>query len=70
MPRNNYGNLSQKSKQTSLRKNNNFTVNRGHNYKKQGWSPTSRYSSGHLIPIIQSSQDELRIKFPLEYLQV
>ena len=31
---------------------------------------TCRYSSGHLIPIIQSCQDELEIKFPLEYLQV
>jgi len=31
---------------------------------------TCRYSSGHLIPIIQSYQDELGIKCPLEYLQV
>ena len=31
---------------------------------------TCRYSSGHLIPIIQSCQDELGIKCPLEYLQV
>jgi len=31
---------------------------------------TCRYSSGHLIPIIQSCQDELGIKYPLEYLQV
>jgi len=30
---------------------------------------TCRYSSEHLIPI-QSCQDELGIKFPLEYLQV
>jgi len=28
-----------------------------------------RYSSGNLIPIIQSCQDELGIKCPLEYLQ-
>jgi len=31
---------------------------------------TCRYSSGHLIPMIQSCQDELGIKCPLEYLQV
>ena len=31
---------------------------------------TCRYSSGHLIPIIQLCQDELGIKCPLEYLQV
>ena len=31
---------------------------------------TCRYSSGHLIPIIQSCQDELGIKCPLKYLQV
>jgi len=31
---------------------------------------TCRYSNGHLIPIIQSCQDELGIKCPLEYLQV
>ena len=31
---------------------------------------TCRYASGHLISIIQSCQDELRIKCPLEYLQV
>ena len=31
---------------------------------------TYRYSSGHLIPIIQSCQDELGIKCSLEYLQV
>ena len=31
---------------------------------------TCRYSSGHLIPIIQSCQDELGIKCSLEYLQV
>jgi len=31
---------------------------------------TCRYSSGHLIPIIQSRQDELGIKCPPEYLQV
>jgi len=29
---------------------------------------TCRYFSGHLIPIIQSCQDELEIKCPLEYL--
>ena len=29
-----------------------------------------RYSSGHLILIIQSCQDELGIKCPIEYLQV
>jgi len=31
---------------------------------------TCRYSNGHLIPIIQSYQDELGIKCPIEYLQV
>ena len=31
---------------------------------------TCRYSSGHLSLFIQSCQDELRIKCPLEYLQV
>jgi len=31
---------------------------------------TCRYSGGQLIPIIQSCQDELGIKCPLEYLQV
>ena len=31
---------------------------------------TCRYSSGHLIPIIQLCQDKLGIKCPLEYLQV
>ena len=31
---------------------------------------TCRYFSGHLIPIIQSCQDELGIKCPLKYLQV
>ena len=31
---------------------------------------TCRYSSGHLIPIIQSCQDELGIKCPLESLTV
>ena len=31
---------------------------------------TCRYSSGHLILIILSCQDELGIKCPLEYLQV
>jgi len=31
---------------------------------------TYRYSSGNLIPIIQSCQDELGIKCPLEYWQV
>ena len=31
---------------------------------------TCRYSSGYLIPIIQSCQDELRVKCLLEYLQV
>jgi len=29
-----------------------------------------RYSSGHLIPIIQLCQDELGIKCAVEYLQV
>ena len=31
---------------------------------------TCKYSSGDLIPTIQLCQDELCIKFPLEYLQV
>ena len=32
---------------------------------------TGRYSNGHLIPIIQSCQDEIiEIKYPLEYLPV
>jgi len=31
---------------------------------------TCRYSSGYLIPIIQSCQCELGIKWALEYLQV
>ena len=31
---------------------------------------TCRYSSRHLIPIIQPSQSKLGIKCPLEYLQV
>jgi len=31
---------------------------------------TCRYSSGNLIRIIQSCQDELGIKCPLKYLQV
>ena len=30
----------------------------------------SRYFSGHLVPIIQSWQVKLGIKFPIEYLQV
>jgi len=31
---------------------------------------TCRYCSGNLISIIQSCQDELEIKCPLQYLQV
>ena len=31
---------------------------------------TCKYSSEHLIPIIQSCQDKLKIEYPLEYLQV
>ena len=37
--------------------------------KSKETSYTCRYSSGHLIPTIQSCQDELGIKFPLKYLQ-
>ena len=71
MPRKSY-NLSfkaactsyKKSKQTSVRKISDFIVNRNHSYLHL------QISGGHLIPIIQSCQDKLGIKCPLEYLQV
>ena len=56
------------SQKQQTKKISNFTVNRDHSYKSKEttWSPTytCRYSSGHLIPIIQFCQNELRIKMP------
>ena len=60
-------------KQTSnyKEKSSNFAANRDHSYKKQANKSnhlyTCRYSSGHLIPIINHNMDKLGIT---KYLQV
>jgi len=73
-PRNNYGDLSKKRTQTSIRKKLVILQSTGiiliKSKETRLITYTYRYSSGHLIPIIQLYQDELGIKCPLEYLQV
>jgi len=73
VPRNNYGDLSKKQrnkykeKLVILQSIEIIFVKRK---ETREVTYTCRYSRGYLIPIIQSCQDELRIKRPLEYLQV
>ena len=51
-----------KKTKTRIRKISNFTVNRDHN------APADNLVG--IYPVIQSCQDELKIKCPIEYLQV
>ena len=68
-PRNNYGNQKNKCKE-KLVISQSIRIIVIKSKEARVIIYTCRYSSGHLIPIIQQCQNELGIKCSLEYLQV